>query len=148
MSLQLSELKQLQSQINPHFLYNSFYNLYRMSKAGDSNTVAVLAQKLGSYYQYVTRDGASEVSLMQEYRHAMVYADIQSIRFSNRIQVVTEQPPPELEHVFIPRLVLQPVLENAFEHALEQQLAGGTLFISFDIGAEALYVVVEDNGII
>lgn len=60
---QQSELKQLQSQINPHFLYNSFYLLYRMTKAQDFENSTRFTKYLGDYFQYMTRNGSEEVPL-------------------------------------------------------------------------------------
>ncbi|WP_052487313.1 sensor histidine kinase [Gordoniibacillus kamchatkensis] len=145
-ALQHAELKQLQSQINPHFLYNSFYNIYRLCKSGDFGTVAALAQKLGSYYQFITRSGADEVPLAKEYRHAMDYAEIQGIRFSNRITVEEEGVPAAAAQLPVPRLIVQPVIENAFEHALENSVAGGFIRVSVTYADGKLCISVEDSG--
>ncbi|MCD9024946.1 sensor histidine kinase [Cohnella silvisoli] len=152
-ALQHSELKQLQSQINPHFLYNSFFNIYMISKSGDIDNATLLAQKLGSYYQFITRSGKDEVPLDQEYRHALDYCEIQSIRFSNRIHVEAEPLQEWCKSLMVPRLIIQPVVENAFEHAFEQTYENGArhrnvrLSVAFGGGGEdVLRITVEDNG--
>ncbi|GIO29202.1 MULTISPECIES: sensor histidine kinase [Paenibacillus] len=145
-ALQHSQLKQLQSQINPHFLYNSFFNIYMMCKVGDADSAAELSQRLGSYYQYITRSGADEVPFYKEYRHALDYCDIQCIRFSNRVSFAydeeTEIPP----SITVPRLIIQPIVENVFEHAFEDGMMEGKVFISTEYGEGKLRVSVEDNG--
>ncbi|MEC0230276.1 sensor histidine kinase [Paenibacillus alba] len=146
MALQHSELKQLQSQIKPHFLYNGFFNIYMMCKAKDYETVATLAQKLGSYYQFVTRSGADEVPFDKEYRHAMDYVEIQRIRFSNRIHVVTGEIPDACKHLMVPRLILQPIIENTFEHAFENERKGGNIHITVTYEKKNLCICVEDDG--
>ncbi|OPH56569.1 hypothetical protein BC351_26855 [Paenibacillus ferrarius] len=146
MALQHSELKQLQSQIKPHFLYNGFFNIYMMCKAKDYETVATLAQKLGSYYQFVTRSGADEVPFDMEYRHAMDYVEIQRIRFSNRIHVVAGEIPDACKHLMVPRLILQPIIENTFEHAFENERKGGNIHITVTYEKKSLYICVEDDG--
>jgi two-component system sensor histidine kinase YesM len=145
-ALQNSELKQLQSQINPHFLYNSFYNIYRLCKIGDYEHVSVLTQKLASYYQFITRSGTDEVPLDKEYRHAKDYCEIQSIRFANRIQVKMSDLPEECKPLMVPRLIIQPIIENAFEHALDSSAKPGHIVVSIHREQHRISFCVEDNG--
>ncbi|TFE24709.1 sensor histidine kinase [Cohnella luojiensis] len=145
-ALQHSEFKQLQSQINPHFLYNSFFNIYMICKSGDVEQAAILSQKLGSYYQFVTRSGRDEVQFINEYRHALDYCEIQSIRFSNRIHVQTGELPDSCKSLMVPRFIIQPIVENAFEHAFESGLQRGNVSVSVTYDRQTLRVVVQDNG--
>jgi len=145
-ALQHSELKQLQSQINPHFLYNSFFNIYMICRSGDVDSAAELAQRLGSYYQFITRSGADEVPLDLEYRHGLDYCDIQSIRFSNRVAIQTDELPDGSQAIMVPRLIIQPVLENVFEHSFEQGVRRGHLEIHVRLEKEELRIQVEDDG--
>src|SRR5690606_13977204 len=84
---QSSELKQLQSQINPHFLYNTYFILYRLAKLNDNESIARFSHYLGDYFQYITRNASEDIPLEMEFKHAMTYAEIENIRFNNRIQV-------------------------------------------------------------
>ncbi|WP_163856632.1 sensor histidine kinase [Paenibacillus elgii] len=145
-AIQQSELKQLQSQINPHFLYNSFFNIYMMCKVGDSDGAAELSQKLGSYYQYITRNGSDEVPLYKEYQHALDYCEIQCIRFSNRIRYEHEEIPDYAKAVTVPRLIIQPIVENVFEHAFEDGRMNGILSMTADYQEGVVRIKVEDNG--
>ena len=145
-ALQHSQLKQLQSQINPHFLYNSFFNIYMMCKVGDSESAAELSQKLGSYYQYITRSGSDEVPLYKEYRHALDYCEIQCIRFSNRIRYEYDEIPDESNTISVPRLMIQPIVENVFEHAFEDGAVEGVVYIRTNCHNGVVRIIVEDNG--
>ncbi|WP_029192391.1 sensor histidine kinase [Paenibacillus harenae] len=145
-ALQHSELKQLQSQINPHFLYNSFFNLYMICRSGDLESSATLAQKLGGYYQFITRSGKDTVSLEEEYRHALDYCEIQSIRFSNRIHVEASELPESGRTVEVPRIIVQPLVENAFEHAFENGMRRGHVQMETTLQDNRLSIVVEDDG--
>ncbi|KZE77742.1 histidine kinase [Paenibacillus elgii] len=145
-AIQQSELKQLQSQINPHFLYNSFFNIYMMCKVGDSDGAAELSQKLGSYYQYITRNGSDEMPLYKEYQHALDYCEIQCIRFSNRIRYEYEEIPDYAKAVTVPRLIIQPIVENVFEHAFEDGMMNGILSMTADYREGVVRIKVEDNG--
>lgn len=143
---QQSELKQLQSQINPHFLYNSYFVLHRVAQMHDTDTVIRLSRHLGEYFRYITRNGADEIALAQEVRHTHSYIEIQMLRYSRRIQTICEEFPDNCKEVLVPRLVLQPILENAYEHGLENKMAGGIVKMSFSSTDELLQITVEDNG--
>jgi len=143
---QLSELRHLQSQINPHFLYNTYFILYRMAQLEDNENVIRLTKHLGEYFQFITRDGAEEVSLEKEIHHARTYTEIQTIRFSPRIEANFGDLPEGLENRLVPRLILQPIIENAYNHSLEKRSKGGWLNVEMDVYGEHLVITVEDNG--
>lgn len=149
--LQQAELKQLQSQIDPHFLYNSFYLLYRMTKANDNENATRFTKFLGDYFQYITRNGKEEVRLQEELHHAKAYTEIQSIRFQGRIQVEFEENPELCRDITVPRLILQPVIENAYKHAFDHDLDHCRLHLRMkegmsEEGTPLLFLIVEDNG--
>jgi len=142
----LSELRHLQSQINPHFLYNTYFLLYRMALRKDFDNVVPLTKHLGEYFQYITRDGMDEVPFEAEAAHAKTYMDIQSIRFEDRIHAEFEPLPEGAGAVLVPRLVLQPIIENAYKHALEKKESDARLVVATTVEDGALRVGVEDNG--
>ncbi len=119
-----SEIKFLQAQVNPHFLYNSFYHLYRMAKMEDNEGVAEMSRRLSSYYRYITRSDQNEVPLTMEYQNISDYTEIQTIRFGDRIKVELEPIPPGYEALMVPRFVLQPLFENAYNHGVEKSRRG------------------------
>jgi Putative regulator of cell autolysis len=143
---QKSELKQLQSQINPHFLYNSFFSLSRKIKRGDTSGAEEYAQYLGVFFRFLTKNDSGDVPLFKEIEHARSYTNIQHTRFSDRIHIEFEELPKEFNDFLVPRLILQPIIENAFEHGLENMEEDGVLKITF-IDAEPFFEIhVEDNG--
>lgn len=141
-----AELKQLQSQINPHFLYNSFFILNTMARLGDNESLEKFTNQLGVYFQFITRNHAEEVPLTEEVKHAKVYTEIQSTRFSNRNRVEFGELPEQVGQLLVPRLILQPIIENAFNHGLEQRSINGILRVYFQHNADELLLIVEDNG--
>ncbi|MDU0202065.1 sensor histidine kinase [Paenibacillus sp. MAH-36] len=143
---QRAELKQLQSQINPHFLYNSFFILRTMAKIGDVERIGQFVTQLGEYFQFVTRNASDEVLLKQEIHHARMYTEIQELRFSRRIRVQFDALPRGIEQVSVPRLIVQPIIENAFEHSLEQMKRSGNIMIRFELEETEIRIIVEDNG--
>ncbi|WP_248923877.1 sensor histidine kinase [Paenibacillus hamazuiensis] len=144
--LQVSEYRQLQSQINPHFLYNSFFIIYRMAKLQETDSVMKLTQYLGEYFRFITRSGADEVPLKEELTHAGNYVAIQSIRFNNRIEAVFEDIPQLTEKLVVPRLIVQPIIENVYQHAFRNKLADGIVHIGYEPAVGEFRIVVEDNG--
>jgi two-component system sensor histidine kinase YesM len=143
--VRLAELRHLQSQINPHFLYNTYFILYRMAQLQDHENVVSFTKHLGEYFQYITRDGQEEVALEKEAQHVKNYMEIQSVRFSNRIVSHFADLPEPCRSILIPRLILQPIIENAYNHGLEQKAKDGWVKVAAHRIAEQLVIVVEDN---
>lgn len=143
--IQNAELKQLQSQINPHFLYNSFFNIYRMAKDEDYEHITAFSQYLGSYYEYITRNAAMETSLRQEYDHALTYCQIQEMRFRNRLTLKLSDLPEEVQNLMVPRLILQPILENAFQHGLKD-VEYPEIQLNFLLKDQILQIQISNNG--
>ncbi|SFB25894.1 two-component system, sensor histidine kinase YesM [Cohnella sp. OV330] len=143
---QRSELKQLQSQINPHFLFNSLFILSTMARTGDMERVEQFTIQLGEYFRFVTRSASDEISLAQEIHHARTYTDIQLLRFSRRIRARFEELPPALAEAKVPRLIVQPIIENAFEHSLERKEENGWIVVRFAAQDGEFRIVIEDNG--
>lgn len=145
---QEADLRQLQAQINPHFLHNSFYILYRMAKDEDYENITQFLTYLSDYYRYITRNAKMEVELRAEDGHARHYMQIQLVRFRKRLSAVFEPLPEAYAGLIVPRLILQPLLENAFNHGLQDVTSNGFLHVWYepDEITGALYVQVEDNG--
>jgi len=144
--MQRAELKQLQSQINPHFLYNSFFIVNSLARTGDTEQIELFTNMLGEYFRFITRNGADYVCLSEEIRHARMYTEIQKLRFSRRIRVQFDELPREMERIRVPRLIVQPIIENAYEHSLEKKPDEGFLRVTFEQAADYAEIVVEDNG--
>lgn len=144
--IQKVELKHLQAQINPHFLYNSFFVLSRRVKRHDYENAEKFSILLGNYFKFLTRSSSDFIELKQEVEHARCYAEIQGTRFSGRIDVVFRELPLKYESLKVPRLILQPLLENSFEHGLEEKEQDGRLEVSFEETPDTFSIHVEDNG--
>lgn len=142
---QRAELKRLQSQIDPHFLYNTFFVMSRLIRREDMEQAAQFAQYLGKYFQFITRDDADLISLSQEVSHARTYAEIQFVCYP-QIKVEFAELPQEAEHWEVPRLILQPLIENAYKHGFAQSYQDGRVRIDFHLEDLAMLIVVEDNG--
>lgn len=144
--LNKAELKQLQAQINPHFLYNSFFLLQRMIYDEMYPEAQKMADTLGQYFQYITRNNQEYMSLKQEYHHAMLYCDIQKIRFENRIRVEADELPEKYSYIQVPKLILQPIIENAYNYGFKNKVENGLLRITIQDVDSNLIISIEDNG--
>ncbi|MBP1991047.1 sensor histidine kinase [Paenibacillus eucommiae] len=144
---QQAELKQLQSQINPHFLYNTMFVLHRMAASYGLTDVTRFTDYLGKYFLFLTRTGSSEICLLDEWNHAIIYTEIQKIRFSDRIEVIWPELPDSFQTVRVPRMIIQPLLENAYKYALEKKLRKGILRVTAAAADDGcLRIHIEDNG--
>lgn len=144
--IQKAELKQFQAQINPHFLYNSYFMLHRLVKEADIQRAASFSKMLGIYFRYITRNNSDTVPLKEEDEHARIYAKIQAARFEGRIAVSYQALPDACREIEVPRLIMQPILENAFTHGLRNKQADGILSVHFELQPQSFTMVIEDNG--
>lgn len=144
--LQQAELKQLQAQVNPHFLYNSFFMLQRIIQSGLQDEAVEITELLGQYFRYLTQNSANLIPLHEEYEHARIYSQIQEMRFAKRIHVHFQELPASYASAMVPKLILQPILENAYKYALENQVAHGELRIFFTDELKYFHILIEDNG--
>jgi len=121
-----------------------------MAKAMKIEEVVRATEYLGVYFQYITRNASEIVPLEMEYRHIGAYIELQSLRFHNRITPIVEPLPESLRAVPVPRLLLQPMVENAYQHGLKEKLESGVIRISVGEQRERqvamLLFSVEDNG--
>lgn len=143
---QQSEMKHLQAQINPHFLYNSFYLLNNMILMQDCQTASELSRHLGAYFKYVTHTDRQYVRLSEELDQAQVYLSIQKIRFQDGVHIVFPPPPEGMSNPAMPRLILQPLLENIFKHAFHHFSDTREIRIGYQEDEAYVYVTVENSG--
>ena len=142
---QKAELKQLQMQIDPHFLYNSLYLIYRIARSEGNESIARLSLNLSNYYRYITKMPEHVVPLREEINHVMNYLEIQSVRFEPRVHIETEPLPEEIAEERIPSLIIQPVVENAFQHGVKDVASGGVVSLRYRVLPDSFQVIVADN---
>ncbi|GIP38040.1 histidine kinase [Paenibacillus sp. J31TS4] len=138
-------LKQLQSQINPHFLYNCLFFIVNTAKLGDREAVVAMAHNLGEYYRYATKTAQQLVPLSEELKLVKNYLVIQNLRMQ-RIHYEVEIPG-EMLGLLIPRLLLQPIVENAVVHGLEPLPRDGVILLTAGQDDTYYWIAVEDTGV-
>ncbi len=142
---QQAQYKYLQSQINPHFLYNCLYLIYDMSNAENNEAAANMALYLGDYYKYITGANIDRVRLADEIDHVKTYIMIQKMRHGQKI-AFTIDTDESLNECYIPKLILQPLIENAIIHGMENKLGSGNIWLSIYEEDECIVLNVEDDG--
>lgn len=139
------ELKHLQNQINPHFLFNTLNTISKMAYLEDAHSTQGLIVSVSTLLRHSLGELDKHVTLKDEVGVVEDYFRIQKTRFSERIQFVTEIDEACLSFE-IPRLTLQPLVENAFIHGIEQRESGGTISLQIYQTAEHMMIEVSDDG--
>ncbi len=139
-----AKVKQLQSQINPHFLYNCLAFIKSMARLNRNEKIIEMCLHLGSYYRYATRNEQQMVSLEDELELIRNYIRIQDLKHQ-RIELEMHVPEGMMS-LLIPRLLLQPIVENCIVHGIEQIDRIGRIVLT-GIECEDRYLIrIEDNG--
>ena len=145
--LQQAEYKQLQAHIAPHFLYNSFNVLRHCILLEDYETASEMTGLLGNYFRYMTYSGEQKsIPLLEEYRHAGDYLDIQKIRFQDNIAVEMDELPEKYNYFQVPPFILQPLVENVFKHGIKDMAYAGCISVRVEERETKLCLIVRDNG--
>ncbi|MFC0214924.1 sensor histidine kinase [Paenibacillus chartarius] len=137
-------LKHLQAQIHPHFLYNSLFFIINSAELGDKESVVAMSQNLAEFYRYTTRAEKQTVTLREEVEHVRHYLNIQNLRI-HRLHFDISVPD-EMLGERVPRLILQPLVENAIVHGIDKTPDGDRITITGGQDERFNRIVVEDNG--
>lgn len=141
--LKEAELKQLQSQINPHFLYNCLFYIKNMAKLGEDEQVAAMALNLGEYFRYTTRLENPLTTIREEVKFLRNYLNIHRLRKPMSYEVNISE---DLMEVSIPRLFIQPLVENAIIHGIEKSDKEREIRIQGFFISGGFVITVEDSG--
>ena len=142
-----TELTALQSQINPHFLYNTLDTIRGQAMCDDNIEVANMIETLASFFRYSISRKGNLVTLRDELNNINNYMRIQQYRFNNRfsLEIVVDEEDMQAYDFYVPRLILQPIVENAIVHGLEEKTENARVIIEVTV-ADDLIITVSDNG--
>ena len=141
------ELKALQAQINPHFLYNTLDLINWMSVRHDAQEIRTLVTALSRFYKLSLGRGEDTVPLRDELEHARTYVQIQNMRYENAITLVIDTPP-DLDECRVLKLVLQPLMENSIFHGIMlKKEERGVIRITAERAGADLLLCVDDDGV-
>lgn len=139
-----AELKALQAQINPHFLYNTLDSIIWMAETNDSNIVA-MTEALAKLFRISLNKGNEEISLERELEHVKNYLIIQSMRYADKFtyEISAE---PGVERCRTIKLILQPIVENCIYHGIKKKRGTGKITIRAYRREQNLIIEVSDDG--
>ncbi len=141
-----AELQALYSQINPHFLYNTLDSIGQLCQLGESDLACKMVSELADFYRIGVSKGEHLIPLKDEFLHVSAYLSILQARYEDFTFHI--QLPEELCHVMTPKIILQPLAENALYHGIHTLHPGGTIFLSAAAAGNGdVLITVKDNGI-
>lgn len=144
-----AEISALQGQINPHFLYNTLDAVRGLALINDDAPVADMVEALSTFFRYSISQRENTVTLQDEIENINSYLVIQNYRFSGKIHfsVSIEDENNALLRAEIPKLTLQPIIENAVYHGLEPKVGDGHIVVRLFHSNERLLINIQDDGI-
>lgn len=141
-----AEIKLLQAQINPHFLYNTLDSIYSIAKIKKVEEISLMVAALSKFFRSSLSSGRDTVTLKEAVDLVISYLTILNIRYKGQISFEVDLPE-QLKDYLVPKLVLQPIVENAIYHGIQKDRDSGHLKISASSVLGNLHLRVEDNGI-
>jgi LytS/YehU family sensor histidine kinase len=140
-----AQLKTLQGQLHPHFLFNTLHAISALIHR-DADDADRMVSRLSDLLRLtLERDGVQEVSLKEELEFLQKYLEIEQIRFQDRLTVKFSVQPQVLD-ARVPTLILQPVVENAIRHGIGPQTGGGLVEVTARAEGDTLWLQVRDTG--
>lgn len=140
------ELQALSSQINPHFLYNTLDTIIWMAEFQDSQRVVQVTKSLATYFRLALNQGKDLISLSDEINHVRQYLFIQKQRYGDKLEYeIAEEP--DFDNLVLPKLVLQPLVENALYHGIKEKEGQGHIKVSVQKQDTGLVIRIEDDGV-
>ena len=145
--LRIAEFNSLQAQINPHFLYNTMDMINWMALQGQTDEISHAVQILSRFYKLTLSRKKGISTIARELEHVTIYVQLQNMRYHDSIELITDIPD-ELSEYQIPKLTLQPVVENSILHGiLEKESKSGTIVITGWMENEDVVLLISDDGI-
>ena len=145
-SLRKAELRTLQAQINPHFLYNTLDEIVWKAEAGEKDEVIQLTSALSDFFRISLSSGADWIPISQEKKHIEGYLKIQQTRYRDIMDYAIDIPD-DIGDFYILKLLLQPLVENALYHGIKIKRGGGTISVSGRLEDGFLAFSVTDTGL-
>ncbi|AIQ52408.1 sensor histidine kinase [Paenibacillus sp. FSL R7-0331] len=140
-----AEMQALMAQINPHFIYNSLESINSMAVLAGNRDISKMVISLGKLLRISISQNQELIPLQMELEHVRHYLDIQKFRFEDKFSYRIDLPD-TLRHVMTQKLIVQPIVENALYHAIEQMEEHGEITISAQHSGKDIIIIVKDNG--
>lgn len=145
-NLRRTELALIQAQINPHFLYNTMDTITWLIEAEKTEEAVEMVSNLSSFFRHSLSRGQDVITLREEEQHVCSYLQIQQARYKD-IMRYTVNIAPEAEEVLLPKLTLQPLVENALYHGIKLKRGMGHIYVVGRTQGEDVLLQVTDDGV-
>lgn len=141
-----ADLRLLQEQINPHFLYNTLDTIVWLIEGHDSDKAVNMVMSLSEFFRLVLSKGKEYITIREEEMHIRSYLEIQQVRYQDILEYEIRIDP-ELYQYRILKLTLQPLVENSLYHGIKYKRAKGTILITGQLTDGEIHFKVQDNGV-
>ena len=141
-----AELKSLQNQINPHFLYNTLGSIQMLAKINKQGRIAQMVDDLGMLFKISMGEGGDIVTLRKELEHVELYIKLQKFRYDDKINCIIDVDE-KIMDMYTIKLILQPIVENCIYHGLENKITKGTIKVNGSIKDNFIIITIEDDGV-
>lgn len=144
--LRKAEFELLQAQINPHFLYNTLDAIVWLAESGEPKKVVSMVESLSGFFRSSLNQGKDVVTIKEELQHVRSYLEIQQVRYQDILQYKIDIPE-SLNRYFIPKITIQPLVENALYHGIKNKRGVGEIVITGKMEGNRCNIEITDNGI-
>lgn len=144
--LRKAEFELLQAQINPHFLYNTLDAIIWLAEAGDQKKVVQMVGSLSEFFRTSLNQGKDIIEVKEEMKHVKSYLEIQQVRYQDLLSYEINVPE-SLEGYWIPKITIQPLVENALYHGIKNKRGLGKIVITGQHEENYFILQIKDNGI-
>jgi two-component system sensor histidine kinase YesM len=144
--LRKAEFEVLQAQINPHFLYNTLDAIVWLAEAGESKKVVSMVESLSEFFRTSLNQGKDIIAIKEEIQHVSSYLKIQQVRYQDILTYEIDIPD-ELHRYTIPKITIQPIVENALYHGIKNKRGQGMIKIEGQKHEDFFTIKISDNGI-
>lgn len=144
--LRKAEFELLQSQINPHFLYNTLDAIVWLAEAGENEKVVSTVSSLSNFFRASLNQGKDIVTIKEDVGHVRSYLEIQQIRYQDILDYEIDIPD-EINSYLIPKITIQPLVENALYHGIKNKRGKGKITITGSKHEDNVTISITDNGL-
>ena len=146
-NLRIAEFDSLQSQINPHFLYNTMDMISWLAQQGKTDEVTETVRRLSRFYRLTLSHKKGLTTIAEEVEHVTIYVELQNMRFNNMIDFLVDIPDQLMEYS-IPKLIFQPIVENSIIHGiLEKDVKEGSIVLTGWMEENDIIILISDDGV-
>ncbi|MFX3635874.1 MAG: sensor histidine kinase [Candidatus Pristimantibacillus sp.] len=141
-----AQMRALTAQMEPHFLYNTLNTIYCKSVLGENQEVSKMILALAQMFQLGLSGGKDWNMMADELSHVEQYCAIQSMCYEGLFEYEVKVADPDLLHSFVPKIILQPIVENSIQHGFRDIGSGGFIQLTVQEDKGLLHIVINDNG--